>query len=392
MYSCPIFHVSQCNSWWLLGSMITSPISLPDSYQLYSIYPFRSYAYSQYVVPCEDSSSWSDGSSTALWQYSSFKNPYPILYDHPLFDTLDICDLNNIKIKAFTSSDLSLHYSSNQILHISTSANRAPTNTSFQSCVYSFIDRQLRSSIAKASLAYYRLPHLSCLDIIYSSPFTHDVTNWSIKFPVDFDLSAHVDPDNSPTWILGLSSNFSSSQRLSLNKLLFYHSYQCNTMPLPHLPHLHCTLLGHQGLFVCFIPSTNHPLKIHTIGLSYNRVSGNLSLIINSEVKLLLATDFFLWNCEFHPYFATLYPSDDSVPPPKLTVNYNSMVSRLQLLCRSVILRSLHIPQPLPLSIPTDISPVLWKILSAETPDLFSTIDKLPLPSLMKSYLYCPSK
>ena len=391
MYSSPIFRTSQCGSWWLLGSMITSPISLPVSYQRFSIYHFRSYAYSQYFVSCEDSSTWSDDSSSTIWCFSSYKNPYPILYDHPLFDTLDICNLNNIKVKTLHSSDPSQRYSSD---HQTSSSFIYHCNaaSSFQSCVHSFVDRQIRSSIAKSSLSYYRHPHLSCLDLIYSSCFTHDITNWSIQFPVDFDLSAHVDPDNSPTWILGISSDFLPSKILPLQKLLFYHSYQCNTFPLPHLPHLHCTLLGRSGLFVCFIPSTNSPLKIHSIGLTYNRVSGSLFLIINSEIKLLLATDFFLWGCKFYPYFATLYPSGSHIPSPKLSVKYNSTVSSLQLLCRSAILKSIHVPQSLPSSIPTDISPALWKIISDDSCSLLSNIDKLPLPSLLKSYLYYPSE
>ena len=390
---CPaaIFNVSHCNSWWLLGSMVTSPISLPAPYELHTIpYHLRSYIYSQYFLDCEDSSSWFGDTSKTLWYLSSFKNPYPILYDHPIFDSLEVFDLDSDNPELIQSDCLSTHYSLyHRLTHCQSTGSHSTVCSSFQSCLYSYIERHLRYSLSRLFQVFPNtIPHLSCLDIVHSSTFTHDVTNWTIQFPLDYDLSVYTIPEYYPTWILGISCDLPTFGVLSLNKLLFYHSYQCHAT-LWNNTRLHCTLLGREGLFVCFTPSTHIPLKIHSVGLSYHRTSGSLFLIINSEIKLLLATDFFLWDCKFYPYFATLYPSGVNVPPPVASMLYSPNVSSLQTLCRSVIRTSIHTPSPLPSSFSTDVSPVLRNMISSYSSD-FLHIDKLPLPTSIKSYLRFP--
>ena len=137
---CPaaIFNVSHCNSWWLLGSMVTSPISLPPPYELHTLYHLRSYVYSQYFLDCEDSSTWFRDTSKTLWYLSSFKNPYPILYDHPIFDTLDVLDLDSNNLKLIHSDCLSTPYSlDHQLTHEQSTVYHSTVSSSLQSCVYS---------------------------------------------------------------------------------------------------------------------------------------------------------------------------------------------------------------------------------------------------------------
>ena len=378
------FNAAHCGSWWLLGSSVTTPLS--------SLYPFTTGCLSYGFQPCDSPTDLLPDSTETVWFSATHKNPWPAEFTDSMFATCSTLDLDTLDWQVISCCNSTTGYILGHSVTSQQAYNfRIVVPDSFKLRVYSSIERQLRCSIARhhSLHSYARRPYLSLVDIVHSTPFTHDITYWDIQFPVDYSLAPYVQFTSFPSWVIGISSSCSTSDVLPLKKLLYYHFYRCGIPSRHEHPLIHATLLGHQGVFVCFAPSTHAPLKFHTFGLKYNRISGTLFLTINSNTHLLLATDLFLWNSTFYPYFATIYPTLSNVPPPTVIASYSPKVVSLKSRCRSVIRKLVHRTYTLPAALFTNVTPVLKDLLATPDPDLHH-IGQLPLPQRLKEYLSNP--